>query len=504
MKKIEPATVIYLRKSQEDKELETIGEKETLARHRKMLLGVAERQGLNITKIYEEILSGDSIDERPEMQKLITDLLNKKYSHLMVMELQRLSRGSTKDQGIILEALEISGTKIVTPDRTYDPKNEYDLEAIEFGLYMSRREYKFITKRMRSGVVQSVREGNFVSPHAPLGYDILNRGRRDRTLIPNKYAPLVKQIYEWRLHENMSSWDIAVRLEGMGIPTRNQTSCWSNGTINHILRNPTYLGKIQWNNKHEAKEYNQNLGIIEKTYRLRPREEVILVEGKHDAIIDEELFNAVQKTFREGAPVDRKKLINMFAGLIKCKRCGKSINLQSFPVKAARANRYSHTPSVTCRMKSVLADKVTVPLLQKLREHAEDLEFQIQNFNSDGETERYQENKKTLENELEKLNRKRTNIFDLMEEGDYTRAEFLERKALVDEKILKVKSSLDDLVEPTQHEIKLKSAKFSEVLKSLDDDSINITKKNRLLKSVIERIDFVHDNGIVELDIFFK
>lgn len=504
MKVVEPATVIYLRKSQEDKELETIGEKETLARHRKMLLGVAERQGLNITKIYEEILSGDSIDERPEMQKLITDLLNKKYTNLMVVELQRLSRGSTKDQGIILEALEISGTKIVTPDRTYDPNNEYDLEAIEFGLYMSRREYKFITKRMRSGVVQSVREGNFVSPHPPLGYDILNRGRRDRTLIPNDYAPIVKQMYEWRLHENMSPWDICVRLDKMGVPTRGRSKKWAAGTVNHILRNPTYLGKIQWNNKHETKEYNQHLGVIEKTHRLRSRDEVILVEGKHDAIIEQELFDAVQKTFREAAPVDRKKLKNMFAGLIKCRRCGKSINLQSFPVEAARADRYSHTPALDCKMKSILEWKVTPKILQKLREHAEDLEFQITDFNSDGEIERYKKDKKTLENELEKLNRKRTNIFDLMEEGDYTRAEFLERKALVDEKILKVKASIDSLVEPTEHDIKLKSAKFSEVMKSLEDNSINITKKNRLLKSVIERIDYVHDNGIVELDIFFK
>ena len=84
------------------------------------------------------------------------------------------------------------------------------------------------------------------------------------------------------------------------------------------------------------------------------------------------------------------------------------------------------------------------------------------------------------------------------------RFQFRRKASMVPRKILKVKSSIEDLVEPTQHEIKLKSAKFSEVLKSLDDDSINITKKNRLLKSVIERIEFVHDNGIVELDIFFK
>lgn len=105
MKIVNPATAIYLRKSREDAELETINEGETLARHKKTLMGVAERQGLNVTKIYEEIVSGDSIDERPEVQKLINELLQNRYQNIVVMEIQRLARGNTKDQGIILKAL---------------------------------------------------------------------------------------------------------------------------------------------------------------------------------------------------------------------------------------------------------------------------------------------------------------------------------------------------------------------------------------------------------------
>lgn len=98
MKIVNPATAIYLRKSREDAELENINEGETLARHKKTLMGVAERQGLNVTKIYEEIVSGDSIDERPEVQKLINELLQNRYQNIVVMEIQRLARGNTKDQ----------------------------------------------------------------------------------------------------------------------------------------------------------------------------------------------------------------------------------------------------------------------------------------------------------------------------------------------------------------------------------------------------------------------
>ena len=61
---------IYLRKSRADAETEARGEGETLARHEKMLLDLAEKMGIKIDKIYREIVSGETIEARPEIQKL--------------------------------------------------------------------------------------------------------------------------------------------------------------------------------------------------------------------------------------------------------------------------------------------------------------------------------------------------------------------------------------------------------------------------------------------------
>lgn len=65
---------IYLRKSRADAEAETRGEGETLARHEKMLLDLAEKIGIKIGKIYREIVSGETIEARPEIQKLLSDV----------------------------------------------------------------------------------------------------------------------------------------------------------------------------------------------------------------------------------------------------------------------------------------------------------------------------------------------------------------------------------------------------------------------------------------------
>ena len=142
---------MYLRKSREDRELEKYDNVDTLDRHRKALLDYADKHHLNIGEIYEEVVSGETISERQEMQRLLTDVENNKWSGVLVMEVERLARGDTSDQGIVCKVFKYSSTKIITPVKTYDPNNEFDEEYFEFGLYMSRREYKTINRRLQRG-----------------------------------------------------------------------------------------------------------------------------------------------------------------------------------------------------------------------------------------------------------------------------------------------------------------------------------------------------------------
>lgn len=140
---------MYLRKSRADVEAEARGEGETLSRHQNILLELAKKQKLNLVKIYREIVSGDSIAARPQMQSLLADITDGKYAGVLVVEVERLARGDTIDQGIVAQAFRESSTKIVTPTKTYDPDNEFDEEYFEFSLFMSRREYKTIKRECR-------------------------------------------------------------------------------------------------------------------------------------------------------------------------------------------------------------------------------------------------------------------------------------------------------------------------------------------------------------------
>lgn len=115
----------YLRKSRADAEAELRGEGETLARHRKLLEDTAHKMHLHISKFYSEVVSGETIANRPVMQQLVSDVEKGLWKGVFVVEVERLARGNTKDQGIVADAFKYSNTQIITPAKTYDPDNEY-------------------------------------------------------------------------------------------------------------------------------------------------------------------------------------------------------------------------------------------------------------------------------------------------------------------------------------------------------------------------------------------
>ena len=190
--------IMYLRKSRKDIEAEQHGEGETLVRHFRMLDDLAKRMRINVTVILEEIVSGDTIAARPKMQKLLSMIETGMFDGVLVVEVERLSRGDTVDQGTVAKTFKYSDTKIITPFKTYDPENEYDEEYFEFGLFMSRREYATIKRRLVRGSHASRSEGKYIGSVAPYGYKIVKlKKQKGYTLeIVPEEAEIVRIIFD--------------------------------------------------------------------------------------------------------------------------------------------------------------------------------------------------------------------------------------------------------------------------------------------------------------------
>lgn len=500
---------IYLRKSRKDLELEALGEGETLARHKTALLELAEKQHLNIGYIYEEMVSGESISDRPQMQILLEDVYSGKWKGVLVMEIERLARGNTKDQGEVSEAFAASKTLIVTPSKTYDPTNEFDEEYFEFGLFMSRREYKTIRRRMQRGLIASITEGNYVGSLPPYGYDIIRLNKKERTLKLNEQSKYVEMMFNWFVNDKMNCGEIARRLTTMGIPTKTGKAEWNRATIKDILKNDLYTGKIRWNRRKVTKEKSDG-----KTKRVKHRnqsENYLIVDGKHPAIISEDLFNEAQKLFTGIAPVKAMSTIeNPFAGLLVCKHCGKVIRLQSYKHRENTQARLVHPESSVCKVKSAYYTDVINAVTASLNAHISDFDMKMNNNSLKEEKAKYAEIKASMVKELESQEKKRIQLFDYLESGIYTKEEFLERKRILTERIEKLKDNIEHLPIPENVDYTEKIKKFSDALNALTDPNVDGKSKNDLLKEIIQKIEYDcvdlgrQKGGKLTLDIFVK
>lgn len=158
---------LYLRKSRSDDPEKSV--EETLRRHREILDKYAIENGIDVKPedIYEEVVSGESLYSRPEMLRLLESVESGAYEGVLCMDIDRLGRGKTSDQGIILETFKYSNTKIITPNRQYDLNDEFDEDYAEFEGFMAHRELKMIKRRMQRGIQKTIEEGGYLA-NAPL------------------------------------------------------------------------------------------------------------------------------------------------------------------------------------------------------------------------------------------------------------------------------------------------------------------------------------------------
>lgn len=495
---------IYLRKSRADLEAEKDGAGETLARHRRILQDLAARKGLYIEQIYEEIVSGaDSIQDREAIKKLIEDCYNGKYAGILVMAVDRLSRGSSSDGETIITMLKHAnrnkGVLVMTPTKVYDVAHRTDDEEyMEFELFMSRREYKAIKRRMDIGKLQAVVEGNYMGSKRLYGFNIEEK-KQSRYLVPNpEEAPIVKLIFQWA-EEGLSTWKIATKLESMGVPT-HQGGEWSPETVRGILTNVHYIGKVKWFDHVRIKSMvNNEL----KTQVVRKTEKYVEFEGKHDPLIDVEVFNKVQNRFHAPKVKRNHELQNVLAGIMSCEKCGKAMRYQ----RSSHAKpRFVHPTSKRCKVKSALVDDVMDAVIASLKMHIEDFEIKVDSKPLVDESS-VRTQITALEAEQRRLGNKKMKLFDQWEDADITANEFAERKAYLNSKIDTIKNQIKELESaiPEQEEYQEKLYGLHEALDMLKDDSIDNETKNEFLKKIIRTIKFSRENDYeFILDVFLN
>lgn len=484
----------YLRKSRNDIESETNLGIDVLKRHREILNDYAKRNNINVTKYFEEVVSGESISARPEIQKVLKEIENPLCKGVLVIEVERLARGDTIDQGIISRTFQYTNTKIITPTKTYDPNDEFDSEYFEFGLFMSRREYKTINRRLIRGRVKSVNEGKYIGSKCPFGYDKEKLPDKGFKLVPNKDAEIVKLIFNLLIHENMGTSKIANKLNGMNIKSQTN-STWTPSMVRNILLNKVYCGYLTWGRRKTDKKI-ESMNIK----KSRPiSKEYITAKGLHSPIISESDFELAQKLLYNNRSRTYKKgytIQNPLSGLIKCKKCNH--NMVRRPYKNKQPDSLI-CQTASCNNVSSMLFLVENKVLEILREKLNEYKNYLDNYETEiiNISKTNSQSISIIDQEIIKIKKQLDKAFELIELGVYDIPTYNTRKKILDDTLEKLCEEKEEIEKNDGLKQLNKIKKSIPIIKNclLKYKEMTIEEKNKILKTIIDHVYYSKDKG---------
>ncbi len=553
---------VYLRKSRTEEISNS--KKETLQRHKTLLLNFAKENKLKIIQIYEEVVSGEHLYSRPKMLELLNDINLNIYDAVLCMDIDRLGRGAMSDQGIILETLKKNNTKIITPRKIYDLNNELDEEYTEFETFIARRELKLIKRRMQRGIKKTIDDGGYIPnapdlnneldeeytefetfiarrelklikrrmqrgikktiddggyiPNAPYGYDKIKINKLPSLKINTNEAVFVKMIFDLYNNHGKGCQAIAEILNNMGAKSKRLNK-FNRSSILHILKNPVYIGEIVWNQSNSIKQsYNTELN-----------------KGLHEPIIDIKTFKKTQNILqsRYHPPYNNGNINNPFSGIIRCSNCNKL--MQRRPYKNINKEYLICTTKNCC--KAVEIDKIENAIIDVLKSHFNNIKIDINPINNQNiiknaiknlnnkikniETQKNNikelleqkilnpiNNQNIIKNAIKNLNNKiknietqKNNIKELLEQKIYDKKTFLERNLILKNN-LKLYMQSRDKLEKDLIKNKNKSYKNYSVLDAYKN--ANPAQKNMLLKLILKEIKYAREKGLNKFKLTIK
>ena len=486
------AYIIYLRKSRADNPNESI--EEVLARHETELQEYAEKHlGGRIPEenIFREVVSGETIDEREAVQKALAMIENPAIKGCLVVEPARLSRGDLMDCGRIVSSFRYTNTLVVTPKMTYDLTNKMERKFFEQELMRGNDFLEYTKEILYAGRIRSVKAGAYIANIAPYGYDKCMIGEQP-SLTPNEDADTVRLVFDLYVNQGYTLLEIAKQLDALGAkPMRGDH--WEKCSVKNMLKNEHYKGYVRFGRKKTVKVVIDGQ-VVKKRDVPNDAEEIIIAKGIHEALVSEEMWEKAQEIIAERArTMSRSKagapLKNPLAGLFWCKKCGRA--MKQHPYKNAR-DRYECSNRRICQTKSVPIDEVLGAVTFILEnEKLPELEVKLQN--DDGKSAVIQKKQlEKLNKQLEELKAQENKQYELLEKGIYSEDKFLERNKEVVSQMEELKTKIFQTKKDMPKEINYaeRILKLNRAVEALKDDTLSIEAKNKLLKAIIDRIEY--------------
>lgn len=477
------------------------------------LIEYCNRQGIEIVKYYADRgISGKSIKGRPDLQLLLNDAKQKAFDIVLVWKINRISR-KLSDLLQIVEILDRNSVSFKSITEDFDNSTPAGKMQFQMMGIIGEFERGSIAENVRMGMIARAKTGCFNGGQV-LGYDskVLGREGQKRPVkglvVNESEAKLVRYIFQM-YSEGKGYKAIANELNAQGYKTKKGNS-FSINAVRAILLNPIYIGKIQ---------YNRFTDWANKR-RRGASENIVLVDGIHEPIIDITTWDKVQAIIKSNQRVQKK--FDTFApltGILRCPQCGAAMVISRAPSKGEKIEYYScgnwkSKGSSVCHANSIRVDKANEEVIRRLSVFLNDekmIRAVVNKLNQD-RVKKINPSKKELESidkELVQLDNKKQRIFELYEDGTITKEEFIDRKEVLNKQVEEIKERKVELQgilnnscgEEISYElVKTILSDFKELLNKCSDNA----EKKVLIQMLVKQITIDQSRNIDSIQILLN
>lgn len=276
------------------------------------LRAYAEAHGLQLDDRFvyaDEGVSGRRAEKRPAFQRMISDAKAKLFSVVLVHKFDRFAR-SREDSVVYKAILKRAGVEVVS---IREPLAEGSYSGVMEAIYESFAEAYSInlSQEVKKGMTEKALRGEVQTP-PPFGY----RMQEHRYVPDEEESTLVQELFR-RCAAGEGCFSLARWLGTLHVTT-HRGGAFESRTVEYILRNPVYLGRLRWN-------------PAGRTRRQFDHSALIIAEAQHEPLISQELWDAVQRRLderkarcptRTRPPAGRK---HWLSGIVRCAACGAAL-----------------------------------------------------------------------------------------------------------------------------------------------------------------------------------
>ncbi len=460
-------------------------------------------------ELFKEVKSGENIEDRDVFNEVLKIIRSGEIDALVVVDFDRLTRGSNKDRDLVITTLREGCVVLVeeVSNRLYNPYNDSDIMQLNMKGFVANVEYNQIVTRNKMGKRIGAKKGNHVSGIPPYGYK--RNDEEKKFEVDKETAEIYRSYMVEPFLQGVTISEIAWNLNKDKIPSPRE-KMWKETTIRNILKNEIYTGTMIYNKTRGSR--NSRPSINKEPYRKMDRDRWIISPNAHTPLVTKQEFEAIQLQFKVRGKVQETKQFHPLSGMVKCFYCGETLKIQKEVLEKGEI-KHRLCKCECGKTSGGYCDLVLASIYQGI----EVLESRIRNYiNNSNSTENELEAKSILRkiNDLEKQIVKREKAIKKVEEdyqmGDYTKQEkkmYIDSHNEVIQKLTKetieLQKKLKDISLVNNNDKLDRIQAFKEDIKKVDNT--NFYDLRKLLLSIIRRVVWKRDlnEDVVDVKVNF-